>query len=70
MKNKYWKGNTMFKEVIKEQNLPKLLSRNEMLNILFEEEYGHLPEKPTNLNWEVEKNIINNFCAGKAILIR
>ncbi len=68
MNNKYWMVNTMFEEVIKKRNLPKLLSRNEMLNILAEEEYGYLPEKPTNLNWKVEKNVINNFCAGKAIL--
>jgi len=58
----------MFDEVIKERNLPKLLSRNEMLHILLEKEYGFLPEKPVNLNWEVETNIINHFCAGKAIL--
>lgn len=68
MQNKYWKVNAMFEEIIKERNLPKLLSRNEMLNILFEEEYGYLPEKPTNLSWKVEEDIVRNFCAGKAIL--
>ena len=58
----------MFQEILKERNLPKLLSRNEMLNILFEEEYGYLPEKPTNIKWEVEENTVKRFCAGKAVL--
>ena len=58
----------MFKEMLKERNLPKLLSRNEMLSILFKEEYGYLPQKPTNLSWKVEENIVGNFCAGKAVL--
>jgi len=58
----------MFQEMLKERNLPKLLNRNEMLNILFEEEYGYLPEKPTNIKWEVEENTVKRFCAGKAVL--
>lgn len=52
----------------KERNLPKLLSRNEMLNVLFEEEYGYLPQKPTNSSWKAEENTVGNFCAGKAVL--
>lgn len=58
----------MLQKMLEERNLPKLLSRNEMLDILFEEVYGHLPPKPTNLNWQVEENTIWNFCAGKAVL--
>ena len=44
--------------MLDERKLPKLLSKNEMLNILFEEEYGFLPKKPTSLSWKVEKNIV------------
>lgn len=58
----------MFQGMLRERNLPKLLRRNEMLNVLLEEEYGHLPQKPTNLSWKVEENIVRNFCAGKAVL--
>ena len=58
----------MFQGMLRERNLPKLLRRNEMLNVLLEQEYGHLPQKPTNLSWKVEENIVGNFCAGKAVL--
>lgn len=58
----------MFQKALKERNLPTFLSRNEMLNILFEEEYGHLPEKPANVSWKVAEEIVGNFCAGKAVL--
>lgn len=58
----------MLQKMLDERKLPKLLSKNEMLNILFEEEYGFLPKKPTSLSWKVEKNIVGNFCAGKAVL--
>lgn len=61
-------GDGLLFEKINERNLPKLLKRNEMLNIIFEEEYGYLPEKPTSLTWKVDERIVNNFCAGKAVL--
>ncbi len=58
----------MLQQMLKKRNLPSLLKRDEMLSILFEEEYGHIPEKPDNLSWEVQENIIYRFCAGKAVL--
>lgn len=60
----------MVQEILKERALPKLLRRNEMLNVLFEEAYGYLPQKPTNLSWKVEENVVKKFCAGKAVLNR
>lgn len=39
-----------------------------MLRILQEQEYGYLPEKPTSLHWQVQENLVKNFCAGKAVL--
>lgn len=54
--------------IIKELHLPDFQSRNEMLYLLSEFEYGHLPPKPSRTVWKTEKNIIPNFCAGKATL--
>ena len=56
----------MIKELLEERNIPELLSGQEMLNILLEEEYGHLPPKPEKISWEIEKNCFRYFCAGKA----
>lgn len=56
----------MLNEIIKNLNLPELKSRDEMLDILFHEEYGYLPEKPDKISFSVHENTINNFCAGKA----
>ena len=53
-------------EAITNRKLPQLLSREQMLDLLLENEYGHLPPLPTDLQFEVESNIISNFCAGKA----
>lgn len=58
----------MFNKMLQERNLPPLLRREEMLNILQEEIYGNLPEKPTRLTWTVEEGVIKKFCAGKAVL--
>ncbi len=54
--------------MLQERNLPPLLSRDEMLTVLLQEEYGHLPAKPTKISWQTEENCIGNFCAGKAVL--
>ena len=56
----------MVKKLLEERNVPKLLCRHEMLNILLEEEYGYLPPEPEKISWKVEENCILNFCAGKA----
>jgi len=57
----------MLKEMLKEKKLPELLTREEMLEILQREEYGYLPPKPDSVEFGV-KNILPNFCAGKAVL--
>lgn len=57
----------MLQELLKERNIPELLSRDEMLEILQNEVYGLMPKKPECLSFRVEENIILNFCAGKAI---
>ncbi len=54
------------REKITDLNLPKLTTRDEMLGLMLEEVYGYLPEKPSDIRFEVVKNIISNFCAGKA----
>lgn len=58
----------MFQQILQQRNLPELLSRDEMMRILQEQEYGYLPEKPTSLHWQVQENLVKNFCAGKAVL--
>lgn len=47
--------------------LPELLPREQMLQTMLEQVYGYLPQKPENVRFEVRKNIIPNFCAGKAV---
>lgn len=58
----------MIGQLLEERQLPKLLSRQEMLNILQEEEYGYLPPEPERISWKVEPNYISEFCAGKATI--
>lgn len=52
------------------ENLPstKGMTKKEILNILLEEEYGSLPEKPISTTTET-LSINERFCAGKADLI-
>ncbi len=49
-----------------EGGIPELKSREEMMKILQEEEYGFLPPAPEKLTFTREENVIPNFCAGKA----
>lgn len=57
----------MLQEKLNIRKIPKLLSREEMLDILFKEEYGHIPPKPEKITWEKDESYgIWNFCAGKA----
>lgn len=47
--------------------LPKLKTREEMLEILQREEYGYLPPLPQEMHFAVEENFLKkNYCAGKA----
>jgi len=52
--------------MIKQRDLPQLRSREEMLQVLQEEEYGHLPAKPQSLTFEDAGKVYPSFAAGKA----
>ena len=54
------------KNLIESRKLPPLRSREEMLDLMIENVYGHLPPKPTSISFDVKKNVVENFCAGKA----
>lgn len=56
----------MLKQILSERGVPALKSREEMLEIMQREVYGHIPQKPDRLEWTVKNNYIGNFCAGKA----
>ena len=58
----------MLNEMLKERNLPPLLEKEKMLEILQREEYGFLPGKPHSLSFEVDENVIPRFCTGNAEL--
>ena len=60
----------MFSQMLKERNLPPMQDRKTMLETLQREEYGWIPARPEALSFSVEKNIVSNFCAGKATLKR
>lgn len=57
----------MLLEMLKERNIPNVKSREEMLKIIYEEEYGYLPPKPEKIEFEDQEKVIPSFCAGKAI---
>lgn len=57
----------MLSEMLKERNVPELLSREEMLDIVQAQLFGYLPPKPEKISFETEENIIPKFCAGKAV---
>ena len=57
----------MFKEILEQRNLPELLSREEMLEIMQREVYGYLPDKPENLEFTSKVLLRPNF-AGKAVV--
>ena len=61
-------GRTKLQPLLEQRNLPELKSREEMLDILQREVYGYIPAKPTDLTFTVEKNVVSNYCAGKANL--
>lgn len=58
----------MIREMLEERKLPPLKSREEMLNILLEQEYGYLPPKPEKLTWTEGEDVYKSFCAGNATL--
>lgn len=56
----------MYLELLKQRNLPALRSREEMLKILQEEEYGYMPPPPEKLTWTVQPDIVYKFGGDKA----
>ena len=60
----------MLNELLKERNIPALLPKEEALEILQREEYGFLPENPTDISFAVKENLIPRFCTGNAELHR
>ena len=59
----------MLDTILSKKLLPPLRSREEMLSVLLEKEYGKIPGKPEKLTFEVaDKPLVNKFCAGKASL--
>ena len=55
----------MLRQMLKDRQVPPLLSREEMLDIMQREVYGYLPPKPDTLSWKIRDDFIPNFCAGK-----
>ncbi len=63
-------ASTELADELAKRDIPELMSREEMLEILQREVYGYLPEAPESISFSVEKNYVNNYCAGKATLDR
>lgn len=57
----------MLEKVLKERNLPELLSREKMLDILQNQVYGILPPKPERLTFEEAGKVCAVFCSGDAV---
>lgn len=57
----------LLNNILKQRDIPPLLSREEMMDILHREEYGYMPPKPDKISYNKEI-VFGNFCAGKATL--
>ena len=66
----------MLKELLKERDIPPLLAREKMLDILQKEEYGYMPPKPDKMTFEESREFFRSGrsakdnCAGKATIKR
>lgn len=49
------------------RKLPTLLPRDQMLRLLENQVYGRIPPRPEAIHFEITKNTIPHFCAGKAV---
>ena len=59
----------MWHEKLQDLNLPELLSREEMLKILQQEEYGFVPPKPQKIEWVVDDSYgLDCYCVNKATI--
>lgn len=56
----------MLSQLLAQRNVPPLLDRKTMLDILQKEVYGYLPPKPERLAFENQGKMFPHFCAGKA----
>ncbi len=54
--------------ILSQRNLPPLVFRDKMLDILQQEEYGYLPPLPEDISFAERKNTVPGFCDGKATL--
>lgn len=60
-------GMAELQAMLDERDVPELLSREEMLNVLATEVYGKMPPKMEDQYFAVEENTISNYCGGKAV---
>jgi hypothetical protein len=60
----------MLTNILNSRQLPPLKDREQMLSILAEEIYGHMPPAPDKLTWQVQEHFFKPFCAGKATISR
>ncbi len=56
----------MLTQILERRNIPHLLQKEEMLDILQEEVYGWMPPKPNCITWEIKEDYVKHFCANKA----
>ena len=60
-------GKAELEALLAERNVPALLTRAEMLNLLQTEVYGTMPPKMEDQYFSVQENTIDNYCGGKAV---
>lgn len=64
----------MVNETLLKRALPKLMSKEEMMEILLREEYGYMPPRPDGsssasiVSDEIKECHMHNYCAGKATI--
>ena len=56
----------MLQEMLRARNLPGLLPREQMLEMLHKEVFGFLPAKPESLTFEDAGKVFPRFCSGDA----
>ena len=59
---------TELADALAERNVPELLSREEMLEVMQREVYGYMPAAPEEISFSVKENAVSDYCGGKAFL--
>ena len=59
---------TELADALAERNVPELLSREEMLDVMQREVYGYMPAPPEEITFTEKRNVVSDYCAGKAFL--